>query len=181
MLSLGKDSNDNSVCWLNIFILVFIRNDWRLSFVNLKTNEKRKNIVGSEEKDQIWIPNLVFDNSVKDTQVKNDEFAVLQINQKSNGFLQVNDELQENLEYNGTLNNLRFSRSYKLSLLCDFELHYYPFDSQVCSIKVSHLLSNWLVIILVIILVGSLSHKPKFVNILYKKAFCIQYLGCMKI
>ena len=84
----------------------------------------------------------MFDNSVKDTQVKNDEFAVLQINQKSNGFLQVNDELQENLEYNGTLNNLRFSRSYKLSLLCDFELHYYPFDSQVCSIKVSHLLSN---------------------------------------
>jgi hypothetical protein len=135
--------NFQRVLWTVTFLcLFFLRNDWRLSFFNLKTNEKRKNIVGSEEKDQIWIPNLVFDNSVKDSQVKNDDFAVLKIDQKANGFLKVNDELQENLEYNGTLNNLQFSRSYKLSLLCDFELHFYPFDTQTCSIKVTHRFNN---------------------------------------
>lgn len=45
------------------------RFDWRLSFVNLKTDGARKNIIKEEERDKIWIPQLVFDNAVKEIQV----------------------------------------------------------------------------------------------------------------
>ena len=95
-----------------------------------------KNIIGSEERDIVWIPNLVFENSIKESHIKNDEFAVIRIHQMSEGVLSWNDELQENLEYNGTSNNLVFTRSYKMSLKCEFDQKEYPFDFQECSIKV---------------------------------------------
>jgi hypothetical protein len=95
-----------------------------------------KNIIGPEERDTVWIPNLVFDNSIIDFHIQNDDFAVVRIHQMSAGVSSWNDELQENLEYNGTSNNLVFSRSYKLSLKCEFDQKEYPFDFQDCSIKV---------------------------------------------
>jgi hypothetical protein len=103
----------------------------------LKNESKRKNIIGFEEREQIWIPNLVFDNSIKDLQIKNDHFAILEINQNGTGILSFNkDNLKENLEFNGSSNNMMFSRSYKMSLICNFEQHNYPFDYQKCFIEV---------------------------------------------
>jgi len=51
----------------------------------------------------------------------------------------MNDELQENLEYNGTTNSLIFFRNYKMLLICEFEQHNYPFDYQICPITVIYL------------------------------------------
>ena len=45
------------------------RYDWRLAFVNLKTDGARKNIIKEEERNKIWIPQLVFDNALKEIQV----------------------------------------------------------------------------------------------------------------
>ena len=45
------------------------RVDWRLKFINLKTGDYRKNIIGDEDLLRIWIPNLIFDNTVHDHQV----------------------------------------------------------------------------------------------------------------
>ena len=98
--------------------------------------KREKNVVGSKEKDEIWIPNIVFDNSIKELHVKNDEFAILRVNRNGTGYYSINDELQENLKYNGTTNNLIFSRNYKMNLICEFEQHNYPFDYQICPITV---------------------------------------------
>jgi hypothetical protein len=103
----------------------------------LKNESKRKNIIGFEEREQLWIPNLVFGNSIKDIQIKNDDFAILEINQNGTGILNFNkDNLKENLEFDGLSNNLMFSRSYKMSLICNFEQQNYPFDFQKCFIEV---------------------------------------------
>jgi hypothetical protein len=112
------------------------RNDWRLQFVNLKNDTSRKNIIGKQERDKIWIPNLVFDNSVKDIQIENDAFSTLVINQNGNATRDMNAYFQDDEKYNGTENSLVYLRNYKIKLLCDFDQHYFPFDCQTCTIKV---------------------------------------------
>ena len=115
---------------------ILFRFDWRLFFVNLKNDERHKNINGREEREKIWIPNLVFDNSVEDFQISNDAFSALMINQTGNATASLNSQLQEDEKYQGIDNNLIYSRCFKMKLLCNFEQHFYPFDSQTCSIKV---------------------------------------------
>jgi hypothetical protein len=120
-----------------ITILFFFRFDWRLIFVNLKKDERRKNIIGPEEQEKIWVPNLVFDNSVEDVQISNDPFSSLIVNDTGNSTITFNGNLQEDKQYDGSDNGITYSRVYKMKLLCIFEQHKYPFDSQTCFIKVN--------------------------------------------
>ncbi len=113
------------------------RSDWRLSFSNIRSSAKVENIIGSEERDAIWIPNLYFDNSVEETYIYNDLLSSLSIYQNGSGIQRIDQYLQENVWYNGSENNLIFLRTYKMGLVCEFDLHYYPFDSQTCSIQVT--------------------------------------------
>jgi hypothetical protein len=115
---------------------MFLRIDWRLSFYNLKSTGNLENNVGIEEEDAIWIPSLLFDNSVEERHVVNDEFSSIAIYQETQGFKILNEFLQENIEYKGSENYLIFSRTYKMDLVCEFEQHNFPFDTQTCSIKV---------------------------------------------
>ena len=104
--------------------------------MNLKNETEMKNIVGKVQRDTIWIPNLIFDNSVKDLEILNDAFSTLMVNQEKNGTKEMNLHLQKDQRYNGTENSLVYLRTYKIKLLCDFNQHNYPFDYQMCKIKV---------------------------------------------
>jgi hypothetical protein len=79
---------------------------------------------------------LIFDNSVEEHLVENDNFALLTIQQSGLGIQILNEFLQENIQYKGSDNYLSYSRTYKIDLVCEFEQHNYPFDVQTCSIKV---------------------------------------------
>jgi hypothetical protein len=118
-------------------MLIYFRFDWRLTFVNLKKDERRKNIIGPEEREKIWVPNLVFDNSVEDVQISNDPFSSLIVNDTGNSTIIFNGNLQEDKQYDGSDNGIMYSRVYKMKLLCSFEQQKYPFDSQTCFIKVN--------------------------------------------
>jgi hypothetical protein len=112
------------------------RYDWRITFVNLKNSTKRVNAVGPDERNKIWIPNLVFDNSPNDGYIKNDALSSLIVKKEGQTTLKLNQNLQENEESSGDSNPLEYARNYELELGCDFQLHNYPFDSQMCSIMV---------------------------------------------
>ena len=116
----------------------FFRFDWRLTFVNLKKNNLQKNIIGREEREEIWIPNLVFDNSVDDVQISNDPFSSLIVNATGNSTFTSNNKLQEDEQYDGAGIGIIYSREYKMTLFCDYEQQNYPFDSQTCFIKVNY-------------------------------------------
>jgi hypothetical protein len=107
-----------------------------LTFYNLRSTGDLQNTVGVEKKDQIWIPGLVFDNSVEEKRVEKDHFSTLTVQQSGPGNHRLNEFLQENMEFKGSENFLIFSRTYKMDLVCEFEQHNYPFDIQTCSIKV---------------------------------------------
>jgi hypothetical protein len=108
-----------------------------LIFLNLKKDEKHKNIIGTEEREIIWIPNLVFDNSVEDVQISNDPFSSLIVNNTGSSTVVLSNNLQEDKQYDGFNNGITYSRIYKMKFLCIFIQHKYPFDSQTCSIKVT--------------------------------------------
>jgi hypothetical protein len=112
------------------------RIDWRLTFYNLRKNGTLQNNVGTKEKDEIWIPNLLFANSIKERLVENDKFSILAIQQNGTGQQITNEYLQENIVYKGSENFLVYSRIYMMDLGCEFEQHSFPFDSQTCSIQV---------------------------------------------
>jgi len=113
-----------------------LRTDWRLTFYNLRRTGNLQNYVGVEEKDEIWIPGLIFDNSVEENLVENDHFSSITIQQNNPGSKIFNEFLQENIEYQGSENYLIYSRTYKMDLVCEFEQHNFPFDTQTCSVKV---------------------------------------------
>ena len=80
---------------------------------------------------------MEFFNSVKDFQIKNDDFSTVMIlRNDSKKTLSLNEDLQENEEYDGTTNHVIFTRIYKMTLKCKFDQHNYPFDYQMCSIMV---------------------------------------------
>jgi len=90
-----------------------------------------------DQRNEIWIPNLVFENSQGDSYIAIDALSSLRIQRLENPEVSTDENLQENELYDGTLNNLIFSRYYKMSFQCDFELHNYPFDFQTCFVTVS--------------------------------------------
>jgi hypothetical protein len=114
-----------------------LRTDWRLTFFNLRSTGDLQNNVGLEEKDQIWIPSIIFDNSVKENLVENDHFSSLTVQQSSPGIHLLNEVLQEIVKFKGSENFLIYSRTYKMDLVCEFEQQMFPFDNQICSIQVS--------------------------------------------
>ena len=115
---------------------IFFRTDWRLTFYNLRKTGQFQSNVGEEERNKIWIPNLIFDNSVKEKLIEIDKFSVLTVLQNGTGLLETNEYLQENVKYKGSENFLIYTRTYLIDLSCEFEQHSYPFDSQTCSIQV---------------------------------------------
>ena len=114
------------------------RLDERLLFWNLKKSSNHRNIVGHEQRKQIWIPNLVFANSVTNAFVQEDILSTVWIkNQNESPTIALNSDLQKNEEYKGALNPLIFERIYDLQLQCVFSLRCYPFDFQQCYIEVN--------------------------------------------
>jgi len=119
-----------------LFRFSCLRYDWRLSFVSLKNGSTRGNTVSKMEREQIWIPSLVFGNSVKDAFIRVDELSALIVKQQHKPHTILNYDLNENDIYVGSMNPLIFERIYELKLRCEFELHFYPFDIQKCHIQV---------------------------------------------
>ncbi len=114
----------------------YLRTDWRLTFYNLRNTGKHQNNVGEEERNKIWIPSLIFDNSVDEKLIENDKFSQITIILNGTGLQITNENLQENIMYKGSENYLKYSRTYSMDLGCEFEQHTFPFDSQTCSIQV---------------------------------------------
>ena len=112
------------------------RYDWRLTFVNLK-NDSNINKVASGDREMLWIPNLVFENNANDEYIKNDALSSVNVKMAGEPELKQTPDLLDNEEFEGMFNPLVFSRTYEMKLGCDFELHFFPFDTQKCFIVVS--------------------------------------------
>ena len=110
--------------------------DSRLKFFNLHKNMIRGKNVGRTERDRIWIPRLIFSNSLPEVQLLNDDLSFLMVRQESQATLNSENEIIENQIYDGDLNPIVYEKSLDLNLRCNYEFYTYPFDLQCCNIQV---------------------------------------------
>ena len=114
--------------------LVLIWNDYRLTFHNL---QKSGNIIDSESKYKIWIPQLTFSNTEDNMKLINDDSTSLTILQRGPYKRKTRKERHEGTIFKGDENFIKYSREYELDLLCSYNLINYPFDTQICTIDVA--------------------------------------------
>ena len=109
--------------------------DLRIDFRDLN-NITALNSLSETDKDSIWTPNLAFVNALGPYHTVVDE--------KTSGVLIREDEIPlpedptlstEAMLFSGRSNSILLTREYFLEYSCNFELHYYPFDTQMCSMQ----------------------------------------------
>jgi hypothetical protein len=107
-----------------------------LKFNNIRGKSELSNTLGEEEQKNVWIPNLLFENSQSGTFTENEPMSVLRVQHMGQPVTKFNFKLNEFEEFEGNANPLVYENNYDLKLDCEFELRNFPFDSQKCYITV---------------------------------------------
>jgi hypothetical protein len=102
-------------------------------FNNLRENAS-KNLLSSEEAHQIWTPKLVFENTEDKIQTTMDDKTTVLVRTFNVSDFDISDKTNNEAvkQYAGEDNVLVMSKFYNLEFQCEFQMHWYPFDSQVC-------------------------------------------------
>ena len=108
--------------------------DQRLELQNLKHNNNL-NILAREERDSVWFPDIIFENTDSDERMVMDGKATLIVRREGSGTpSSVKNEIKSEI-FKGEENPFFYSRTYSIKFECDFQLQSYPFDTQECSME----------------------------------------------
>ena len=96
---------------------------------NLVTNlvANAKNFLSPDEINNLWIPKLVYYNTEDRLETMLDEQSTVTIKQEG-GY----QTLENKRKYKGE-NTIYLSRLYNVEFICIFEMLWYRFDTQICS------------------------------------------------
>ena len=108
--------------------------DPRLTFKNLKETSNLNKFT-EIEKDQIWKPVIVFDNTESKEITLTDARTISTVSRFSNFTLSPITNNEETYLYEGEGNPITFSRIYDIKFLCEYNLAWYPFDIQKCGLE----------------------------------------------
>ena len=123
------------------FNISFTWNEKRVIFENLK-DDMMMNKLSAFEKTTLWVPKLVFQNTLNEEKTVVDEESDLLV-KKMGGFEFAGTEMvDESRIYKGHENPLIYKRSYLKTFECQYDMALYPFDTQKCSIIMELLLSD---------------------------------------
>ena len=112
--------------------LILYWKDYRLTFTNLQPNG---NILEEKNRLSIWMPPLQFTNTPKRI-LENDDETTISVIRTGKYVLNEINELHEARVFKGDENMMRYSRNYQKDFRCEYELAYYPFDTQICNIEI---------------------------------------------
>ena len=108
--------------------------DARVSFYNIKTNEVFNSLTLDEQL-TLWTPTIVFWNTEKQLKTVNDENSFASISRGGKGSI-IDRTVDEDIEvYSGKDNAITFSRVYSIEFYCEYQMAWYPFDIQTCTMK----------------------------------------------
>ena len=117
------------------FIAQFEWLESRATFHNLKTRSSRNTLVLIDVK-RLWIPNIIYrNNKDNDDTVSALEKSKLKIERLGNLSRSDISSLDEIEIFEGKENPISMIQSYTKPFKCNFDLRYFPFDTQVCSNK----------------------------------------------
>ena len=86
------------------------------------------------ERQQIWVPTILFSNTREDFTSENDEQAFAKVIRSKKGSRISLDTNEDILESKGSENEIQIKRIYEIDFLCDYDMRFYPFDIQVCTV-----------------------------------------------
>ncbi|XP_023323855.1 uncharacterized protein LOC111697908 [Eurytemora carolleeae] len=118
------------------FYLHFSWYDGRLTFFDLR-NDSGLNALSPLEKELLWIPSLVFENTEDKSTTLVDDEASVTIEKQGDFYLSGLDEHTNRQYYKGTENKIILSRFYNTRFLCTYNFQWYPFDIQNCQLQLT--------------------------------------------
>ena len=111
---------------------ISLRREWmdrRLTYKNLKRENSNKNDLSTEEAESIWYPSVSINNvenkeKVKPTDIENHARVIPDQN--------FSYTYKDNRHFfKGSENKLTLTKQATVEFVCHYELHWYPFDTQV--------------------------------------------------
>ena len=107
--------------------------DARVLYYNIKPDEKMNSLT-LEEQLALWTPTIVFWNTKNQLRTVNDKNTFGSIRREGNGSI-IEKEVNEDIEvYTGSENFITISRVYSIKYFCEYDMRWYPFDQQICTI-----------------------------------------------
>ena len=113
--------------------LVLTWRDYRLKYFNL---QESGNIIEDEIQLELWTPPIQFSNTEKQV-LLNDKKAIIEILKRGNFVYNDLTDVHEGYIFKGSDNDIKYSREYQEHFYCSFDLRYYPFDKQTCTVDVN--------------------------------------------
>ena len=110
--------------------------DRRLTYQNMMA--KGKNIISSSDRKTIWAPWIIFQNIAgNDKLFKTDVPTVKSIVLDPNFNFTIGDNTNmHNVHlFKGSENNIQYVKERRVAWLCDFQMEWYPFDIQSCTMQ----------------------------------------------
>ena len=110
--------------------------DPRLLFHDLRS-DSHQNSLNAEKKHKIWIPDIKFLNNpegISTSRLESDKSAKVKIIKNSTGVMNNPTEASRRLVYEGSRSQIRKLGYYSTTTVCIFDLLFFPFDQQKCSI-----------------------------------------------
>ena len=109
--------------------------DFRIRYYNLK-KERSSNALSLEEHKQLWIPYLVFENTENNEATEGTKDTELTLVREGN-FIRSDKTVPEEINiFEGGSNRIMFEQIYTKEFKCVYELHLYPFDTQVAEVSI---------------------------------------------
>ena len=108
--------------------------DPRVEFFNLQPREFQ-NTLGEEEAAMVWVPSLTLINTGQQETSKRDNSSLVTVARRGRTRRSGLEESKNIYIYSGRENWLRMSRVHSTKWLCSFQMAWYPFDTQVCTLE----------------------------------------------
>ena len=106
--------------------------DSRIQYHNIKQDQELNTLTFSEKK-SIWVPTILFSNTREDFTSKNDDQASAKVIRENYGTLLSLETNEDVLVYKGSQNTIQINRVYEIDFLCNYDMRFYPFDIQICT------------------------------------------------
>lgn len=110
--------------------------DVQVKYINLNNEHPTRNFLATDETGLLWMPQIVMSNSEKITPTVPDISTVIYVKREGNGTSRLYPgEYRRATYYEGGENPLTLVRTDQLAFFCNFDYHWFPFDTQTCDMR----------------------------------------------